>query len=141
MADRDPDLVFYFPLVTITRPVILSENGGWQNRVDIRVLTTDPQLQNIIGKYQIIDYINQDAALRKTFVTYILEFGTISNEYQFKEQPLYVTPKSSEFRRITDGTGEFAFSNGYIYLSIAVENKDAVRALVYLTRPNVLDNI
>ena len=131
MADRNPDLVFYFPLATITRPVVLSENGGWQNRVDIRVLTADPQLKNVIGKYQIIDYINQDAALRKTFVTYILEFGTISNEYQFKEQPLYVSPKSTEFRRITDATGEFAFSNGYIYLSIAVENKDAVRALVY----------
>ena len=139
MAARDPDLVFYFPAAPTTVPVVLSENGGWKNRVDVRVITSDPELTNVIGKIQVIDYINQDAALRKTFVSLILEFGTISYEYQFVKAPLFITPDSTAFRRITDGTGRFFLSNGYVYVSVSDVNKDAVRALVYLTRPNILD--
>jgi len=141
MAARDPDLVFYFPAAPTSVPVVLSENGGWQNRVDVRVLATDPELTNVIGKFQVIDYINTELSLRKTFVTYILEFGSISTEYQFIKPPLFVSPDSSSFRRITDGTGRFAITTGYIYLSVSDVNKEAVRALFYFTRPNILDNI
>lgn len=139
MAARDPDLVFYFPEAPTSVPVVLSENGGWKNRVDIRVLATDPELTNVIGKFQVIDYINTELSLRKTFVTYIFEFGSISTEYQFIKPPLFVSPDSSSFRRITDGTGSFSITTGYIYLSVSDVNKQAVRALFYFTRPNILD--
>lgn len=131
MAARDPDLVFYFPSAITTTPVVLSENGGWQNRADVKIITSDPELKNVIGKVQNIDYINHGLELRKLFTSFILKEGSICIEYQYQKAPLFVTEGNSAYRRITDATGAFFLSNGYVYVSVSDVNKQAVRALVY----------